>query len=47
MRVKFKTALLYDENQMCQFYMFVFVSFANLILNVASLACRKKEVIHL
>jgi len=28
---------------MCPFYMFFFVSFANLILNVASLACRKKR----
>ena len=43
----FKTALLYVKNQICPFHIFVFVSFANLILNNASLACRKKKLIHL
>ena len=42
--VLFKTARLYVENKTCPLYMFVLVSIANFISNVA---CRKKEIIHL
>ena len=32
---------------MCPLYMFVLVSIVNFISNVANVACRKKEIIHL